>query len=916
MSYPNSRFTVKELNAKTLFIDGMRINSLSLASLLVQDSAYNVGLNTHTPVVKLDISSNSGIKIPFGTTNEFKSLNIDDDKSKGIMRFNTDTSCFEAWNTISNNLEPFGGSKINIIHNGADNESNILLNCSKTPFIKSDGNVIEFRLNNNKMAQIRTMNVTGNTAEGSLLFYTANDSQSNYIERQRITDDGKFIFNNDLPSNTDYLSHFSFDFRAETQNLFKIKDANNNDIFKITKPTSNTFAVDISNVTQLHETGIDVSDNIQLNSLGRLSLGHKTPLHLLDIKKDTVNAIYDIDSSICKLGTKTNNSLEFIVNNTTLLTLKNNNVGIGTNNPTSKLHINKGDILITEGNYQNANKYIYTRWEDTANTHQIGLEFNYYTGTGSETSTHSRINFVSNAKNNQDITEAGKLTTMSILSNGNVGIGTDNPVTRLQIGNLDDFQPGIMTINNLWDLNALTIIHQTPTTATILNDPKPVLYLGRDGTAAQAYGALATFCISRWENAGTSYVGARTRMDIKLDHDMTGSNTPTVMTMRSDGNVGIGTDSPSALLHLRQNTTQDTTTNTDSQVNIMRFNVNSGSYTNPTYTYGIRLVQLNTPNIGTQLTYYGNSTGNNYDNKILTMVSNGHVGIGMIDPEYPLEIESSVLGKDTDDSGDAVHTFWFDSAPRVDNPTMSTSLSNSSYNHKIGLRCKEGIWAENVFAVSSDRRIKENIVDVPDNLSLQILRDISCCYYEYRDKINRGYDKTIGFIAQQVREHLPIAVDLRKNIIPNIMKKIEEPVWTDISTNEYKLTIPDLQDPSGNKKYRFYVSNNDLSGNSDTSGNKTISREEKKELFSLKDEPKSFIFDKKWENVFLYGEQVNDFHTIDKQKLFTVNFSATQEIDRIQQKHAMEIENLKNENAELKQQLLSIQQQLNQLLSQ
>lgn len=71
-----------------------------------------------------------------------------------------------------------------------------------------------------------------------------------------------------------------------------------------------------------------------------------------------------------------------------------------------------------------------------------------------------------------------------------------------------------------------------------------------------------------------------------------------------------------------------------------------------------------------------------------------------------------------------------------------------------------------------------------------------------------------------------------------------------------------------------------------------------------------------WENIFLYGEEVNDFHTIDKQKLFTINFSATQEIDRIQQKHAMEIENLKNENAELKQQLLSIQQQLNQLLSQ
>ena len=229
MSYPNSRFTVKELNAKTLFIDGMRINSLSLASLLVQDSAYNVGLDTHTPVVKLDISSNSGIKIPFGTTNEFKSLNIDDDKSKGIMRFNTDNSYFEAWNTISNNLEPFGGSKINIIHDGTNNTSNILLDCSKTPFTASDGNGIEFRLNNNKMAQIRTMSVTEKAADGSLLFYTANYAESDYKERQCITHDGKFIFNNNTPSNIDYSSHFSFDLKAlETQNLFKIKDANNN----------------------------------------------------------------------------------------------------------------------------------------------------------------------------------------------------------------------------------------------------------------------------------------------------------------------------------------------------------------------------------------------------------------------------------------------------------------------------------------------------------------------------------------------------------------------------------------------------------------------------------------------------------------------------------------------------------------
>ena len=55
--------------------------------------------------------------------------------------------------------------------------------------------------------------------------------------------------------------------------------------------------------------------------------------------------------------------------------------------------------------------------------------------------------------------------------------------------------------------------------------------------------------------------------------------------------------------------------------------MNSGTTSSPTYNYGIRLVQLNTPSIGTQLIYYGDSVSG-YDNKILTMVSNGNVGIG------------------------------------------------------------------------------------------------------------------------------------------------------------------------------------------------------------------------------------------------------------------------------------------------
>jgi hypothetical protein len=78
-------------------------------------------------------------------------------------------------------------------------------------------------------------------------------------------------------------------------------------------------------------------------------------------------------------------------------------------------------------------------------------------------------------------------------------------------------------------------------------------------------------------------------------------------------------------------------------------------------------------------------------------------------------------------------------------------------------------------------------------------------------------------------------------------------------------------------KYRFYVSN-DVSGN-----------EERKEIIGNSDN--TFTFEKKWNNVFIYGKEVDDFHTLDKQKIFALHHSAIQEIDRIQQQHIIDISN-------------------------
>jgi hypothetical protein len=135
-----------------------------------------------------------------------------------------------------------------------------------------------------------------------------------------------------------------------------------------------------------------------------------------------------------------------------------------------------------------------------------------------------------------------------------------------------------------------------------------------------------------------------------------------------------------------------------------------------------------------------------------------------------------------------------------------------------------------------------------------------------------------------------MAVSIETEIIPNEMRNLENISWeeiTDVSDNiiSYKLTT-DLQDVSG-VNYSFYVSN-------DPSRNDEVKKEK------IGNTDNTFTFDSSYNNVFCYGKEVNDFHTLDKSKLFALNFSATQELDRKNQALEAEVATLKSELAAIK----------------
>ena len=293
--------------------------------------------------------------------------------------------------------------------------------------------------------------------------------------------------------------------------------------------------------------------------------------------------------------------------------------------------------------------------------------------------------------------------------------------------------------------------------------------------------------------------------------------------------------------------------------------------------------------------YYGAGTSGDYyaydfilreDDDIrtvMTMLANGKVGIGTTSPTYPLQVHNSVT-----------KTFPVNYIVYGISTTQHVyNVPSSGYTTDISIYTPHGgLWTKRVVA-SSDKRIKKDIVEIDDDLALQKVRNIQCCTYKYIDNIARGERNQIGFIAQQVKEHCPEAISIQRSIIPNEMRNLQ-----DISWNGTDMTC-DLTDVSG-IKHRFYVSN-DLSGND----------AEMKEIVGNEDN--TFSFDASYNYVFCYGKEVDDFHTLDKQKLFAINFSATQEIDRIQQAEKAklaaaeaEIANLKAKNIELETTLTNL----------
>ena len=192
------------------------------------------------------------------------------------------------------------------------------------------------------------------------------------------------------------------------------------------------------------------------------------------------------------------------------------------------------------------------------------------------------------------------------------------------------------------------------------------------------------------------------------------------------------------------------------------------------------------------------------------------------------------------------------------------------------------LWVTSTIASSSDERIKTNINDIIDDSALQKILQIQPKTYEYIDKIQKGTDKVYGFIAQQIKEIIPEAVNIEKSLIPNIYS------ICDCSSNIINLQSSNIEKIKINDKISIIEENKNI--------NSYIITDIIKETNQIK-----INSNLESSKCFVYGTEIDDFHTLDKSYIYTLNVCATQELYRQIQEQKTKIDNLQMQIDELKQ---------------
>jgi predicted aconitase with swiveling domain len=349
------------------------------------------------------------------------------------------------------------------------------------------------------------------------------------------------------------------------------------------------------------------------------------------------------------------------------------------------------------------------------------------------------------------------------------------------------------------------------------------------------------------------------------------------MRITSGGNVGIGTTNPLGKLQIDIPDASAATASWDSTKVVFGDIVNGNSQG---LGFGVStnshasMISL-APGVAWRGLSYYSAWHKWYINDVekMTLDASGNVGIGTDNPYCKLQVKGTgnlninptsrtyfFWGNTTDLSWDFQYG-WFDASIYADGSIVTASYFVSHYG-TVG---------------ASDTRIKKNIVDADDSECLQTLRLLKPKKYQYKDEINRGTEPVWGFIAQEVRETLPYATQLRKDVLPNIyelanVSQSNVITFTNFNTSNLESNSTTLIRTKGidGEDHDIHLA--------EVIDEHTIRVEEDLSAWTGSvDETGNVVAGNQ---LFIYGQEVDDFVFLKKDAIWTVATSALQEVDR------------------------------------
>jgi hypothetical protein len=545
---------------------------------------------------------------------------------------------------------------------------------------------------------------------------------------------------------------------------------------------------------------------------------------------------------------------------------KNNpgNVGIGLKIPLAPLHIkNDEEALRIQGStpfisfYDNAgstNKGFIQQYND-----------NFYLGTPAG-NTSGILQFYLN--NSPKIT---------VLPNGTVGIGVETPVDKFTVKS-----------------SGYGLTHT-------------------DGTAT-----IGTW-IGNFQGITTAKIGTKSNHSLNFFT----SNSSPQMTLSTNGNLGIGTQSPPEKLTVQTaNNSYGISQRSDEGNTLATYiggtSAGIGTFSNTNmriYSNGVSAVFIasGSNNVGIGVDYPTNKlqigsmgttgfatndfaigNGTNavaiYQTDASTLIGSttdiilrprnnglGRVGINTNTPRASLDVDDKVVIQDG-------YYAYMNGTADLDGIGLCKFC-----DPQISIIASYGVYAAE-FDAFSDARIK-NIKGLSNTAKdLEIINALQITDYTMKDKVQYGNKPFKKIIAQEVEKVYPQVVSEHTDYIPNVYQstsKIEK------SANGYLLSFTSKHNISSTaKKLQVLMS--------ESKGMQQF------EIISIPSDNQVIInaTDLKTEKMFVYGEQVDDFRTVDYEGLTTLNISATQELTKLIKKQ-QEIIDKQQKQIELQEKRLS-----------